>query len=133
MKCLTCLLLLMAWTTHAAEPSGQPRGEQVFHALLKNGNVDLATEPLCKADIKLYERIALALSVSYENYNRTIIKSRCAPSKHEMSAGKVVDVWDCTVQVNESNKKGRFVSSSTLVFSLTLEDKEFIKGSLRCR
>jgi hypothetical protein len=133
MRYLLCFLFLTGCAVHAAEPPIPPRGEQIFNALLKNGNVDLATEPLCKADINLYEQIALALSVSYENDNKTVIESHCSPSKHEMSAGNVVDVWDCTVQINENNKKGEFISSSTIVFSLTLKNKEFIKGSLRCR
>lgn len=133
MRYLIYFLFLTVGEVYAGELSTPPRGEQVFKALLKNGNVNLATEPFCKADINLYEQLALALSVSYESNNKTIIESHCSPSKHEMSTANVVDVWDCTVQINENNKKGGFISSSTLVFSLTLKDKEFIKGSLRCR
>lgn len=133
MRYLICLLFLTGCTIDAAEPSSPPSGEEVFNALLKNGNIDLATEPLCKADMNLYEQMALALSVSYGNDNRTVIESHCLPSKHEMSTGNVVDVWDCTVQINENNKEGEFVSSSTIVFGLTLKTRELIKGSLRCR
>jgi len=133
MRYLICFLFLTGCAVHATEPSNPPRGEQVFNALLKNGNVNLATEPLCRADINLYEQIALALSVSYDNDNKTVVESYCSPSKHEMSTGNVVDVWDCTVRINENNRKGEFISSSTIVFSLTQNNKEFINGSLRCR
>lgn len=133
MRYLICFLFLTGCAVHAAEHSNPPSGEQVFNALLKNGNIDLATEPLCKADINLYEQIALALSVSHESDNKTSIESRCSPAKHEMSTGNVVNVWDCTVQINENDKTGEYISSSTMVFGLTLKNKEFIKGSLRCR
>ena len=132
MKYLIFLLFLMGCTAHATNLLNPPRGEQVFNALLKNGNINLVSEPLCKADINLYTQLSLAFSVSYESDNTTIIKSHCSPSKHAITADNIIDVWDCTVQVNENNKKGDFISSSTIIFSLTLDKKEFIKGSLRC-
>ncbi|HEY5604371.1 MAG TPA: hypothetical protein VIM41_14820 [Gammaproteobacteria bacterium] len=133
MRYLIVILFLTGCTAHAANQSSPPRGEEVFNAILKNGNINLATEPLCNADIKLYEQLSLAFSVSYESDNKTVIKSYCAPSKFDNPSGKVIDVWDCTVQINENNSNGEFISSSTIVFSLTLDKKEFINGSLRCR
>lgn len=133
MRYLIVILFLTGCTVHAANLSNPPRGEDVFNAILKNGNINLATERLCKADIKLYEQLSLAFSVSYESDNKTIIKSYCSPSKFDKSNGNVIDVWDCTVQINENNAKAEFISSSFIVFSLSLDKKEFIKGSLRCR
>ncbi|MCI0507808.1 MAG: hypothetical protein L0Z73_17095 [Gammaproteobacteria bacterium] len=133
MRYLIFFLFLTGCAVHAADLADKPRGEEVFSALLKNGSINLVNEPLCKADINLYEQLALAFSVSYESGNTTVIKSHCSPSKHEFSADNIVDVWDCTVQINENNQKGEFISSSTIVFSLTLDKKEFINGSLRCR
>ena len=133
MRYLLALVFLSGCGAHAAVLSIPPRGEDVFNVLFKNGAIDLANEPLCKADIKLYEQLALSFSVSYESRNNTMIKSSCAPSNFEKTPGHVIDVWECTVQINESNKSGEFVSSSTIVFDLTLDKKEFLKGSLRCR
>jgi len=133
MRYILLLLLLTGCSVHAATSTPPPTGEQVFKALLKNGNIELATEPLCKANINLLSQLSLALSVSYENENITTIKSSCAPSKFEKSDKMVINMWDCTVQINENNKQGEFISSSTFVFSMTKGKKEFIKGSLRCR
>lgn len=133
MRYLIFFLFLSGCAVQAANLSNPPSGEQVFNALLKNGNINLVNEPLCKANIDLYAQLSLAFSVSYESDNKTVIKSHCSPSKHDFSTGNIVDVWDCTVQINESNNKGDFISSSTIVFSLTKDKKEFIRGSLRCR
>jgi len=133
MRYLILFLFLSGCTVQAADLSNPPGGEQVFSVLLKNGNINLVDEPLCKANINLYTQLSLAFSVSYESDNITVIKSHCSPSKHEFSTGNIVDVWDCTIQINENNKKGDFISSSTIVFSLTTGKKELIKGSLRCR
>ena len=133
MKYLSLFLLLAGCSAHAANIQSKPRGDEIFHVLLKNGDIKLINEPLCKADINLTEQLSLALSVSYESENKTIIKSFCNPSKFDYPSGKVIDVWDCTVQINENNKNNEFISSSTFVFSLTKDKNEFIKGSLRCR
>jgi len=133
MRYLILILSLSGCTGHAADLSRPPTGEQVFHELLKNGSIHLNNEPLCKANINLFTQLSLALSVSYESDNTAIIKSFCSLTKHEFSGGNIKNAWDCTVQINENNKKGDFISSSTIVFSLTADKKEFIKGSLRCR
>lgn len=132
MRYLLALIFLTGCTVHAADSTIPPRGEDVFNALFKNGNIDLISEPLCKADIMLYEQLALAFSVSFESQNKTTIKSSCSPSKFDKTPDTTIDVWECTVQINEDNQNGEFISSSTIVFDLTLDNKEFIKGSLRC-
>lgn len=133
MKYFMLVLVLTGCTANAANLATPPRGEEVFNALLKNSDINLANEPLCKADMKFNEHLSLALSVSYESGNKTMLKSSCAPSKHDSPSGKVINVWDCTIQINENNQNDEFVSSSTIVFSLSPDTKEFIKGSLRCR
>ncbi len=133
MRYLILLLSLSGCAVQATEQSNKPRGEEVFNILLKNGGINLVNEPLCKANINLNEQLSLAFSVSYENKNKTVIKSHCSPSKHDFSADKIIDVWDCTIQINENGLKNEFISSSVIVFSLTVDTKEFVKGSLRCR
>lgn len=132
MKTILMAALLSGYVHHAEGSTSPPSGEEVFYALLENDDILLDSEPLCKADIKLYEQLALALSVSYGSKNTTIIKSSCLPSKFDDNTGKVENVWDCTIQINENNIAGEFVSSSTFMLSLTSETKKFVKGSLRC-
>lgn len=127
------ILCLLGCAVHAGTISTPPSGEQMFSALLKNSDIDLANEPLCNADIKLYEQISRALSVSYQSDNKTLLQSDCSPSKFDTPQGQVIEVWDCTLQINERSEKGEFISSSTIVFSLTQDTHEFINGSLRCR
>ena len=126
-------MVFTATSVHAQNVEKKPTGEEVFRVLFNHAKVDLAKEPLCKADINLGEQLSLDLSVSFESHNQTMIKSFCTPSKFDVSSGKVIDVWDCTVQVNENDKNGEFISSSTTVFSLTKDKHGFVKGSLRCR
>jgi len=133
MKYLFCLIVFAFTSVNAANAQTKPTGEEVFSALFNYGKVELTKEPLCKADISLSEQLALNLSVSYESKNKTTIKSFCSPSKFDIPSGKVIDVWDCTVQVNETGNNGEFISSSTTVFSLTKDKHDFVKGSLRCR
>lgn len=132
MRYIAVILLLSGCAVQAATNTTPPTGEQVFNALLMNSNIDLQTEPLCKANQKLYAQLALSLSVSYDKGNTTTIKSSCIPSKFELQSKHVIKVWDCTVQLNETNKQGEFISSSTYAFSLTPDKKRYVKGSLRC-
>jgi hypothetical protein len=132
MKTFFMIMLLVGCAHHAVGAAVPPRGEEVFYALLKNDDIHLLSEPLCNDDIKLYEQLALAFSVSFNSKNTTTLKSSCLPSKFEDSTGKVEDVWDCTIQINENNNSGDFISSSTFVLSLTSENKELVNGSLRC-
>jgi hypothetical protein len=132
MRIIFMVVLLAACAHHAEGSSAPPRGEEVLYALLKNDDVLLSAEPLCNADMKLYEQLALALSVSYDSENTTVIKSSCLPSKFERNIGNIENVWDCTIQINENSSTGEYISSSTFVLSLTKDSKKFIKGSLRC-
>ena len=125
------ILLLSSCTNSVVGNSIPPSGEEVFVAFLSNLNQDLKDESLCRANILLYEQLALSLSVSHESKNTTVISSTCTPSKHEMNT-KVIDIWDCTIQINENNPDGEFISSSTYVFGLSKDKKEYIGNSLRC-
>lgn len=133
MKYLLLLVLISGCAAQARDLGKHPSGVEVFIAILKHGEIDLQNEPLCKADIKLHEQLALSLSVSFESENTTLIKSTCSPSKFELSSENLIDVWDCSIQVNENSESGDYISSSIFVFSLTTDDFEYLKGSLRCR
>jgi len=133
MKYFLIFVLLSGCAAQARDIGRQPSGEDVFGAILKHGDADLQNEPLCKADIKLHEQLALSLSVAFESENTTHIKSTCSPSKFELSSEELIDVWDCSIQVNETSDEGEFISSSIFVFSLTADDFKYLKGSLRCR
>lgn len=130
---LLTIIVMASCTASAADSLKPPNGEEVFAALLQNLDVSLAAEPLCKANTKLSNHLALALSVSYANKNTATLKSSCVPSKFDIATGKTMDIWDCTIQINENSQKGEFISSSTIAFGLTPDTKKFVKGSLRCR
>ena len=128
-----CLFILGCASVQAANPASQPTGEEVFNALLAQSNMSLSAEPLCKEDRELYKIMSSALSLSYDKNNITNIKSYCTSSKFEISSGNAVDVWDCSVEIVENNAKGEYIASAIFEFNLGLNDKQFIKGSLRCR
>ena len=118
----------------------EPTGEELFDLILKSANIDLKNEPLCdlqsftrnKDSITLGEHLSTVLSASYKTDNELKIKSSCSASKHEMSNTEVVDVWDCKIEIEETNKSGEFVSSAMIAFASDLEKSEIIAGSIRC-
>ena len=132
MKLIFLLLAVIFSHTLAAQSDKEPSGEQVFIALLGNSNLNLNGEPLCKQNSKLYQLLASALSLSFDEKNVTTVKSYCSKSKSEIGQGKVVDAWDCSLEIVEKNTKGEFNAGSLFKFDLTFDRKRFIKGSLRC-
>ena len=133
MRYLLIALILSCYSIGVDAQNAPPNGEEVFGIFLSKMNMNLANESLCKADMKLYEQLALSLSVSYESKNITKVTSSCEPSKFDVTNNKVIDIWDCTIQINENSPEGEFVSSSTYVFGLSRGKHEFVDGSLRCR
>ena len=131
MKYFFMVLLTASCASTANNPYPSPDGEKVFSLFLANFDKNLENEPLCKAELKLYEQLALSLSVSYDSENTTSVNSYCAPSKHPID-NQLVDIWDCTIQFNEANQNGEFISSSTYVFGISAEADQFIHGTLRC-
>ena len=129
-------LLLFGCTTNAAPP---PTGEEVLSALLKNGAIRLKDEPLCQMttasiglnDITLADHLSVVLSTSYETNNITTISSKCEKSKHD-NKGATIDIWDCSLQINEKDTSGEYISGSTIAFGITLKEKKLVAGSLRC-
>lgn len=133
MKYIFLVLMLCGCSSPVVGKGSMPSGEEVFNALFKNLDKNLRDEPLCRAEMTLREQLALSLSVAHESQNTTTIESHCSPSKHEVKPDQTIDIWDCTVQLNENDTDGNFISSSTYVFGLTKNHKEFVEGSLRCR
>lgn len=131
--CLLLLLLLSGAYVNAWQDDRILTGEKVFEALLSKGDLYLKDVPLCSADMKLYEQIALSLSTSYNTKNITVIDASCSPSRYETENSSVIDIWDCTVQINENSPSNEYISSSTYVFGLTRSDHTLIEASLRCR
>lgn len=117
-----------------------PSGEQVFDILFSNLDRRLDQEPLC--DVKsatregktmtLGEHVATVLSLSHESKNSVTLESSCNPSKHEAESGRIIDIWDCKIEVLEKNTESDFISSSMIAFSTTLDKAVMVKGSLRC-
>jgi len=132
MKKLLLILLLSGCSVAVIGETRPPSGEEAFSIFLSKASLSLEDEPLCKADIKLYQQLALSLSVSHETNNTIKIASSCAPSKFENAENKVVDIWDCKIQISEENPEGEFVSNSTYVFGVSWDRSEYVEGSLRC-
>lgn len=132
MRLLITVFFLFAGWASADEAPLPPRGEEVFIALLGNSAMRLEEEPLCQADIPLYVQLAWALAGSYQSEHTTQVTSSCVPSRFDTPAGTTIDVWECRVDIVESEANGDYVASANLLFDLTLEEKAFIRGSLRC-
>lgn len=133
MRRIPAVLMFLGFSLAACAADMRPTGEEVFGALLANDDIDLAMEPLCKADIRLHQQLALSLSVSHESRNTTRIMSSCEPSKFESRPDQVIDIWDCEIRIIETDPKDEFISSSAYRFGIT-KDKQhrFVEGSLRC-
>ena len=116
-----------------------PTGEQAVSALLKSSDIKLKDEPLCQMttasiglnDMTLADHLSVVLSTSYETTNITSISSKCEKSKHDNN-GSTIDIWDCSLQINEKDTSGEYISGSTIAFGITLNEKKLVKGSLRC-
>jgi hypothetical protein len=138
-RLLVLILLLNGCAALATENPKPPSGEQVFDILFKNADRPLTKESRCDVKsmtrkntaVTLGQHLATILSVSYETKNLVSIKSSCEMSKDD-STGTVVDVWDCRLEMNESNQKGEFISSAMVAFNMSMDKSKLIKGSLRC-
>lgn len=130
-------LLLFGCATNA--DNSAPTGVEVLSALLKSGDFGLKDEPLCQMttaslglnEITLADHLSVILSTSYETNNITTISSKCEASKHDDN-GSTIDIWDCSLQVNETDASGEYISGSTIAFGITKNDKKLVRGSLRC-
>ena len=118
----------------------KPSGEKVLQSLLSAGAINLSDEPLCnlssvsmnKPNLLLRDHLATMLSTSFESNNQTVVATACNESKHDFPSGQVTNVWDCSLGIRENGLAGEFISSSTVVFSLRVDDYSLIRGSLRC-
>ena len=124
----------------AAADTDTPTGEQVLDALFANTALNLAKEPDCKQfsasrntdQVTLGEHLATILSVSYQSKNKVSVATHCAASKYEAKPGQVIDVWDCALEMKETNPTGNFISSAMVSFYLTKDKHYLIPGGIRC-
>lgn len=137
--CIGVFCYLIGFSVYA-DLIHKPSGELVLQSLLSAGAISLADEPLCnlssvsmnKPNLLLRDHLATMLSTSFESNNQTVVATACNESKHDLPNGQVMNVWDCSLGIRENGLAGEFISSSTVVFSLGVDDYSLIRGSLRC-
>lgn len=128
------VILLSGCASYAA----QPQGNDVIRLLFENAELSLSSEPLCSMvdaqgqTLKFKEYLSQVLSVAYENTHQVSIKTFCSESKQELDNHKIIDIWDCRLEVLESNSNGDFISSSNIAMGVSKQTMQFIPGSLRC-
>ena len=140
MKHLTLFTLLLVGCATNATTDKKPNGTQALASLFEASERILEKEPLCNLEsvanpsvpYTLKDQLSVALSPSYDNENITNIQTNCNPSKHDTDNNQTIDIWDCTLIVNETSSTGEFISSSTIAFGLTKEEFKFVPKSLRC-
>jgi len=139
MKKLAFFMLVFYGCSSSAVDMAAPSGEEVFRLLLNSGDMALKDEPLCNVlsttksgPLHLSDQLATILSTSYNTENINTFSSTCSKSKHEFENGKVVGIWDCTLQVLESSTNVEFISSSTLAFGLSMDKTKLLPGTIRC-
>lgn len=140
MKILALFSFLMLGCATNAAIDKKPNGTQVLASLFEASGRNLEFEPLCnmesvsnpKVPYTLKDQLSVVLSPSYDSKNKTTIQTSCNPSKHDADNNQVIDIWDCTLIINETSSEGRFISSSTVAFGLTKVDFKFVPQSLRC-
>lgn len=138
-KILLLILLLQGCSVFAGEDKGAPSGEEVFDLLMENVNIPLSKEPLCNlksttrndSNITLGQHLSTLFATSYNNSNRVVFTSTCARSKFDKGK-EAIDVWDCELNMNETRNQKEFISSATIKFSVPLNKRSVIPGSLRC-
>ena len=138
-KIFVLTLFLHYGSAFALENTKPPSGEQLFDILFKNLNISLNMEPLCdmksttreNMDITLGQHLSTILSESYDTDNIVSLKSACSLSKYD-NKGAITNIWDCKLEMKETDKKGEFISSSMVAFYISLDKSRLINGSLRC-
>jgi len=140
MKNLLFLLPLLYSCSTVANDGKPPTGEEMFDILLSIGSIKLSKEPLCHMksvtrnaeEITLSHHLATVLSTSFNPDTVNTINSSCSKSKNDKANGKLIDIWDCQLEIKESTEKGEFISSSMIAFSVTLDKLNYLNGTLRC-
>ncbi|MCI0504762.1 MAG: hypothetical protein L0Z73_01490 [Gammaproteobacteria bacterium] len=137
-KIIVVILLVQSCAVVAG--TAAPTGEQVLDALFNNTTLNLNQEPDCKQfsatrntdQVTLGQHLATILSVSYQSKNKVTLATNCTVSKYQVNKGKVIDVWDCALEMKETNPAGEFISSAMVGFYLTKDKFSLIKGGIRC-
>jgi len=134
------LLIATLYSAAATADYKKPNGEELFDILFSSLSLPLSNEPLCdmtyfsrkNTPITLGHHLATVLSSSFESKNSVTVKTECTRSKHDLENKKIIEVWDCNINVLELNAKKKFISSSITAFAITLDKTKIVPGSLRC-
>jgi len=138
-KIIPFVFLFYGCSTLATDGS-PPDGEVVFRLLLNSGYISLKNEPLCNVtslakkneETLLVDHLATVFSTSYLSKNINTFASSCSKSKHETKDGKIIEIWDCNLQIKETSPDDEFVSSSMVAFGISIDKSKFLPGTLRC-
>ncbi len=140
MKILLFMLPLLYSCSTIANNKTPPSGELFYDVLLSMTDVKLSNEPLCNltsvsrntSELTFGNHLSTILSVSYKTNSTNTISSSCSISKHEKENKTVVDIWDCKLELKETNSKGNFISSSMVAFGINTDNLKYQAGTLRC-
>ena len=139
MRILILIIPLLYSCASIAVDRTPPSGEIIFDILLSIRDIKLNDEPLCRMvsttrstdSLTLGNHLSKILSTSYNSSTINTIKTSCALSKHEIS-NKIIDIWDCQLQIMETSEAGEFISSSMVAFGINAKSLIYQPGTLRC-
>lgn len=140
MKILFIVLPFLLSCSSVVADKSAPNGETFYDVLFSIQDLDLSTEPLCNlmsvtrknSKITLGNHLSTILSTSYSSTTKNVISSFCSLSKHENKNKRVIDIWDCKLEIKETNNKGAFVSASMVAFGVNTKTMKYESGTLRC-
>lgn len=120
------------------DPSKPPQNESIIHLFLLNASTPLKGTGCVHegADDKLALREELALMLSQAvgtpQGHKAFITAECKPDKTDALAGRVTDVWACSINVEHVDERGDYVSNGAVRAHFTRDTWTMIPSSLLC-
>lgn len=126
-------------TPISIDPSKPPQNDSIIHLFLLNASAPLKGTGCASGDstddkLALREQLAITLSqaVGTPQGHKAFITAECIPDKTDALAGRITDVWACSLNVEHVDENGDYVSNGTIRAHFLRDTWTMIPSSLLC-
>ena len=121
------------------DPAKPPNGSQIMQLFLLNASTSLRGSGCLSTEdrnnrLTLRDRLAMVLGevIDRPPGHKGVIHGRCIPDQSDAIAGRLIDTWQCELQMEEIDENNEYIADASVSAHFTRDTWSFVPGTIRC-
>ena len=121
------------------DPTKPPNGPQIMQLFLLSASASLQGSGCLSTEdrnnrLTLRDRLAMVLGevIDRPPEHKGVIHGRCIPDESDAIPGRLIDTWQCELQMEEVDENNEYIADASVSAHFTRDTWSFVPGTIRC-